>query len=61
MRTGHAFWVFAGLYGVGTVVFVTLARIDIQPFNYKNYQNKEDTEEKSGPRLPSYRTLECKF
>ena len=58
---GYAFWVFAGLYGLGTIVFVSLAQIDIQPFNYKDYSSKEETEEKSCPRLPSYRTLECKF
>ena len=54
---GYAFWIFAGLYGVGTVVFVTLARIDVQPFNYKDYSKREKLEE-TVPRLPTYRSLE---
>jgi nitrate/nitrite transporter NarK len=53
---GYAFWIFGGLYGVGTVIFVTLARGDVQPFNYKEYNSESDLEKKV-PRLPTFRSV----
>ena len=54
---GYAFWIFAGLYGIGTIIFVTLAKIEIQPFNYKDYSKKHAVDADTDPRLPSYRSL----
>ena len=55
VRWGYAFWIFAGLYGLGTIIFVTFARGGIQEFNYKEYRNLSDLD-KEVPKLPSYRS-----
>ena len=35
---GYAFWIFAGLYGIGTMIFVTFAKGEVQEFNFKDYE-----------------------
>ena len=56
---GYAFWICAGLYGIGTVIFVTLGEIEVQEFNYKEYSKSE--EENFATFLPTYRKTEDIF
>ena len=50
---GYAFWICAGLYGIGTVICLTLGKIEVQEFNYKEYNKSE--EENFATPLPTYR------
>ena len=56
---GYAFWICAGLYGIGTVIFLTLGKIEVQEFNYKEYSKSE--EENFATFLPTYRKTEDNF
>ena len=51
---GYVFWIFAGLYGIGTIVFVLFAQIEVQPFNYRDY-TKPKHEDQERPHTPSYK------